>query len=107
MLAQFTASLSEGNAEGAIEVLDTSVLEIRLLSRQLRDLIAVGELSSLIDPQEWPDHMTVVLDWLLEIRAPELVGGLKRKREKITCRFVKKGKRWKISSLEPMLFFKP
>ena len=106
VLARFTAALSEGNAEGAIETLDTSVPALGVLARQLRDLIAVGELSCLLDPLEWPDYKAVVLDWLLEIRAPELVGGLKRKREKLTCRFVKKGKKWKIASLEPVEFFK-
>ena len=106
VLARFTAALSEGNAEGAIENLDTSAPAMGVLARQLRDLVAVGEISCLLDPLEWPEHKTVVLDWLLEIRAPELVGGLKRKREKLTCRFVKKGKKWKIASLEPVEFFK-
>ena len=106
VLARFTSSLSEGNAEGAIENLDTSVPAMGVLARQLRDLVAVGEISCLLDPLEWPEHKAVVLDWLLEIRAPELVGGLKRKREKLTCRFVKKGKKWKIASLEPVEFFK-
>ena len=106
VLARFTSALSEGNPEGAIEMLDMSVPAMGVLARQLRDLVAVGEISCLLDPMEWPDHKTVVLDWLLEIRAPELVGGLKRKREKLTCRFVKKGKKWKIASLEPLAFFK-
>ena len=106
VLARFTSSLSEGNAEGAIGNLDMSVPAMGVLARRLRDLVAVGEISCLLDPLEWPDHKAVVLDWLLEIRAPELVGGLKRKREKLTCRFVKKGKKWKIASLEPAEFFK-
>lgn len=106
VLARFTSALSEGNAEGAIGNLDTSVPAMGVLARRLRDLVAVGEISCLLDPLEWPDHKAVVLDWLLEIRAPELVGGLKRKREKLTCRFVKKGKKWKIASLEPAEFFK-
>lgn len=106
VLARFTSALSEGNSEGAIENLDTSVPAMGVLARQLRDLVAVGEISCLVDPLEWPDHKAVLLDWLLEIRAPELVGGLKRKREKLTCRFVKKGKKWKIASLEPVEFFK-
>ncbi len=106
VLARFTSALSEGNAEAAIGNLDTSVPAMGVLARRLRDLVAVGEISCLLDPLEWPDHKAVVLDWLLEIRAPELVGGLKRKREKLTCRFVKKGKKWKIASLEPAEFFK-
>ena len=105
VLARFTASLSEGNPSGAIEMLDTSQPAMGVLAKQLRDLTAVGEISSLVDPLDWPDQLTVILDWLLEIRASELAGGLIRKQEKVTCRFVKKGKKWKISSLEPVAFF--
>ena len=107
VLAQFTSSLSEGNPSGAIEMLDTSQPGVAGLAKQLRDLSAVGEISSLVDPLEWPNQLTVVLDWLLEIRSSELNGGLKRKQEKVTCRFVKKGKKWKIASLEPVGLFLP
>ncbi len=101
VLGQFTSALSEGNAEAAIGVTDS----MGTLGRQLRDLLASNEVGSAIDPIEWIDKQTVVLDWLLEIRSADPVGAVKRKREKITCRFVKKGKRWKIAALEPVGFF--
>ena len=101
VLGQFTAALSEGNAEGAIGLTDS----MGTFARQLRDLLASNEVGSAIDPIEWIDKQTLVLDWLLEIRSADPVGAVKRKREKIICRFVKKGKRWKIAALEPVGFF--
>lgn len=101
VLGQFTSALSEGNAEAAIGVTDS----MGTLGQQLRDLLASHEVGSAIDPIEWTDKQTVVLDWLLEIRSADPVGAVKRKREKVTCRFIKKGKRWKIAALDPVSFF--
>lgn len=102
VLGEFTAALSEGNAEAAIGLTDFAT---GTMARQLRDLLASNEIGSAIDPVEWSGPLTVQLDWLLEIRSAEAVGTVIRKREKVTCRFVKKGKRWKIASLEPSAFF--
>ena len=106
VVLQFASGLSEGNAESAIAQLDTTQPAMSKLSYQIRALIANGQISATIDPLEWIDNSTVILDWFFELKSEEDAGGTVRKRERITCRFAKKGKRWKIVALEPAEFFK-
>lgn len=105
VVLQFASGLSEGNAEAAIAQLETSEPAMSKLAYQVRALIANGQISSTIDPLEWVEGPAVILDWFLEIKSEEVAGGVVRKRERITCRLAKKGKRWKIVSLEPAAFF--
>ena len=105
VVLQFAAGLSEGNAEAAITQLDTSQPAMSKLAYQVRALIANTQISASADPLEWVDGTTVILDWFFELKPEEEASPAVRKRERVTCRFAKKGKRWKILSLEPLPFF--
>ena len=106
VLGKFVAALSEGNADAAIDLTDNAQPAMRLLAGQLRDLLRASEVGSAIDPEDWTNSRTVVLDWILEIRSADNVAAVTRKREKVTCKFEKKGRSWKIAALEPAGFFK-
>ena len=54
---------------------------------------------------EWIEGPAVILDWFFELKSQDAGGAVVRKHERVTCRFGKKGKRWKIVSLEPATFF--
>ena len=47
------------------------------------------------------------LDWLLEIKPSSGAGPAQRRRGTVTCRIEPSGKRWKVTRLEPVEFFKP
>ena len=105
VVTAFASGLSEGNADAAIGQLEMSVPVMGKLASQVRAMIANGEISALVDPLEWIDGPAVVLDWFFELKSEEVAGGVVRKRERVTCRFQKNGKRWKIVALEPESFF--
>ena len=67
--------------------------------RRIASSVAAGPVAG--GPEEW----TVRVDWLLEL-APKLdPGPLERRRETVTLRVRKRGKRWKFVSLDrPELF---
>ena len=46
----------------------------------------------------------VELDWLLQLSAPNVP--VVRRRQKVTCRLERQGKKWKIVSLDPIEFFR-
>lgn len=51
---------------------------------------------------------TVELDWLLEIHAKEDTSNAAvRRREVVSCRLERRGKKWKIVALEPASLFTP
>lgn len=47
----------------------------------------------------------VDLDWLLQLTARG--SPVARRRERVKCRLERRGKKWKITSLDPVAFFAP
>ena len=105
VVAQFASGLSEGNAEAAIEQLEMSVPAMSKLAYQVRSMISNDDVSAIAEPLEWIEGPAVILDWFFELKSQDAGGSVVRKHERVTCRFGKKGKRWKIVSLEPATFF--
>jgi len=72
-------------------------------SGQIEDMVGAGEVSTTIDfvNTEGDDKKrTLDLDWLL------LCEGERPKRALIKCTIEKRGKKWKITSIAPVDFFK-
>jgi hypothetical protein len=72
-------------------------------SGQIEEMVGAGEVGTTIDfvNTEGNDRkMTLDLDWLLECE------GQRPKRAVIKCTIEKRGKKWKITSIAPIDFFK-
>jgi hypothetical protein len=58
--------------------------------------------------QEGSDAVQVVeLDWLLEIRGKDQSHIFQRRQSIVKCRLERKGRKWRIVSLDPQSFFAP
>ena len=72
-------------------------------SSQIEDMVGAGEVATNIDFSNADGNdrkMTLDLDWLLEC------DGQRPKRAVIKCTIEKRGKKWKITSIAPIDFFK-
>jgi hypothetical protein len=67
------------------------------------EMVAAGEVSTTIDfvnTKGDRQKMTLDLDWLLQCE------GQRPRRQVVTCTIEKRGKKWKITSIAPIEFFK-
>jgi hypothetical protein len=72
-------------------------------SAQIEDMVGAGEVSTNIDfinSEGDPRKMTLDLDWVLQCE------GQRPKRSVIKCTLEKRGKKWKITAIDPIDFFK-
>jgi hypothetical protein len=78
-----------------------------------RDLVALVDIASLTNSIEIMSdsgddaHRSEELDWFLEIVGNSEPHPLERRREVVKFRLERKGKKWKIVSIDPLHFFAP
>jgi hypothetical protein len=86
-----------------LEHFDKSMPGYAEFRSQIEEMLGAGEVSTNIDfvnTEGDSRKMTLDLDWLLECE------GQRPKRAVIKCTIEKRGKKWKITSLAPIDFFK-
>lgn len=96
-------ALSLGNASAFLDKLDQDMPEYPKLRGEIEALTASGDVGSAIEivSDEGDDRgRSLELDWLLEVRDQKARRGI------VKCRIERRGKRWKITRLEPVEFFK-
>jgi len=92
-----------GSGRAFLDDFDKSMPGYAALSDQIEAMVAGGEVSANIDfvNTEGDDQKrTLDLDWLLQCE------GQGPKRQVIKCTIEKRGKKWKITSVAPVEFFK-
>jgi hypothetical protein len=101
------AALSEAHDDGSgrafLDHFDKSMPGYAGFSDQIEAMVAAGEVSTTIDfvNTEGNDQKrTLDLDWLLQCE------GERPKRQVVKCTIEKRGKKWKITSIAPMEFFR-
>jgi len=110
LLAGAAAALSAGNADEFMQVFDRSMPGYEMLARNAAGLLAGYEVQSsveLLSEQGGGPSQTVELDWIVELVQREDETNAIRRRDRVTCRVMKMGKKWKIVSLSPISFFAP
>lgn len=93
----------DGSAGAFLEHFDPSMPGYVQFRSEIEEMAGAGEIGCAIDfvnTKADGAKMTLDLDWLLE---PE---GERPRRAVIHCTLEKKGKRWKVTSLSPLDFFK-
>jgi hypothetical protein len=110
LLTQAAAALSAGNAPEFMQGFDRSMPGYSMLATNISGLIAAYEVESSIEmlsEEGSSSTRTVELDWYLQLIEQQDETNTIRRRDRITCRLMKIGKKWKIVALEPIAFFAP
>jgi hypothetical protein len=93
----------DGSARAFLDHFDASMPGYAEFADRIEALAAAGEVGAVIDFVSFKvdgAKMALELDWLLE---PE---GERPRRAVLNCTLEKRGKRWKITSLAPVEFFR-
>jgi hypothetical protein len=93
-------ALANQDADAFLDQFDRQMPEYEKLRDEIRELMATAqEIGSTVDVITL-DANTVELDWLLKIdhAAP--------RRQIVKCQVAKQGKKWKITALTPIEFFR-
>lgn len=92
-----------GGATEFLDHFDKSMPGYAQFSSQIEEMVGAGDVSTSIDfinTEGNNQKKTLDLDWLLECE------GERPKRAVIKCTIEKRGKKWKITSIAPIDFFK-
>lgn len=97
-------ALANQDADAFLDQFDSKMPQYEKLRDEIQELFGVAqEIGSTIDviTDDGDDHKrTMELDWLLKIDNDD------PRRQIVKCQVEKQGKRWKITTLEPVEFFK-
>jgi hypothetical protein len=110
LFGAMAGALSEADPETFLRAIDPSLPDYGRFVAGVRALALQNDLSSSIEivKQEGSDAVQVVeLDWLLEIRGEDQSHIFQRRQAIVKCRLERKGRKWRIVSLDPQTFFAP
>jgi len=108
VLTGLAAALSQGSPAQFLEAFDRSMPGYRMLETNVTALLGQYEVQSSIELlREEPGGAarTVELDWFLQLEEQRDAGAVTRRRERVSCRIEKRGKKWRITGIEPLAFF--
>jgi len=107
---QLESALSEGNADQFMKGFDRSMPGYDKLAANVEALVQQQDVQSSIEVlnDDGTDSARMLeLDWFLQFVQPKQGGDVVRRRVEVHCTLVKQGKRWRITSLEPLSLFTP
>ncbi len=110
LLTEMAAALSDNKAEEFLRPFDRAMHGYNDLRQNIEALLLTYEVHSsieLLDEKGDSTTQTVELDWFLQLVEKQDPGGVTRRREPVRCTLVKQGKKWRITSLQPLSFFAP
>jgi hypothetical protein len=110
LLTRLASALSQGNVADFLDAFDRSMAGHRMLEANVAALLSQYEVQSSIEllGQEARGATRMVdLDWFLQLEEQRDAGAVTRRRERVHCRLEKRGKKWKITGIEPLSFFAP
>ena len=110
LFTKIAGALSDGNVSVFVEAFDPDMPQLREVRLDVTALAAVADLTNSIEvvSDKGDDtHRAEELDWFLEIVEKADSHKVERRREVVKFRLERKGKKWKIVSVEPLHFFAP
>jgi hypothetical protein len=110
LCAAMASALSEGDASSFLNAFDPAMPHYEELRTAVSALMRERELESSIEilRNEGDDaRRTVELDWTMTLVDRQDRAATERRRSRVTCMAEKKGKRWRMVSLEPRDFLAP
>ncbi len=99
-----SGALANRDAEAFLDQFDRKMPQYEKLRDEIQELFGltqeIGSTIDVINDEGDDSKRTLQLDWLLKIDVQE------PKRQIVKCQVEKQGKKWKITALEPVEFFK-
>jgi len=105
--ASTAGALADNNSQVFLAAFDRDMPGYAKLHDEIDGLLAayaVGSTIEVVNDAGDDRKRTLELDWVLSITGEN--AGATQRREIVKCRIEKQGKQWKITSLEPIEFFK-
>ena len=97
-------ALANQDADAFLDSFDPKMAEYEKLRDEIQDLFGtareIGSTIDVITDEGDEQKRTLELDWLLKIDNAE------PRRQIVKCQVEKRGKKWKITALDPVEFFK-
>jgi len=109
-LGQIATALSEGNVDQFMKGFDRSMPGYEMLAANAEALVQQQNVQSSIDvlsDDGTDSSRMLVLDWFLQFVEPKQGGDVTQRREQVHCTVTRQGKKWRITSLEPLSLFAP
>jgi Fe-S-cluster formation regulator IscX/YfhJ len=110
LFSKIASALSDDDAAMFIEAVDPGMPNFQDFRRDvvaLTDLADVTNSIEVLSDTGDDTHRAEELDWFLEIVGKSDPHPMERRREVLKFRLERKGKKWKIVSIEPLHFFAP
>ena len=111
MLLELSSALEDGNAARFLDQVDSrrcpdyAALENNVVA--LAAQYEIGSSIGVIEQTKRGDGYELKLDWMLQLKPAGGAGPAQRRHGNVTCRIESAGKRWKVTALGPVAFFKP
>lgn len=101
-----------GNAEAFLKAVDRQMSGYDQLSANIRAMVQEAHVESDILPvtnDGGDQERTVVLDWTLRMKRPtaDRGGQIDTREQMVTFHVKKQGKKWRVTSIDPLGFFSP
>ena len=109
ILASMATDLSAGNISGFMTSFTKDFPTRDELRQQLQGMISSHDINSSVEIQSASgtvDKQTAKVDWYLALRSRTDNAIALQRREVLTIEFTRSNKRWRISALTPLVFFK-
>ena len=110
VVTAMAAALGVADPGAFLAACDSGMPSYQTLRANISALVAQADIESGIDPvrNEGTDTAREVeVDWQLQLIDRSGLQRVTRRRENIKLRFEKRGRKWKVVSLEPVAFFAP
>ena len=110
LFTNIAGALSDDDPAMFIEALDPGMPHLQDFRRDLlalTDLAAITNSIEVLSDTGDETHRAEELDWFLEIVGKTDPHPVERRREVVKFRLERKGKKWKIVSIDPLHFFAP
>ena len=110
LFSKIASALSDDDPAMFVEAVDPAMPHF---DEFRRDVVALTDLATLTNSIEVlsdtgdDTHRAEELDWYLEILGKSDPHPLEQRREVVKFRLERKGKKWKIVSIDPLNFFRP
>jgi hypothetical protein len=107
---QLESALSEGNAGQFMRGFDRSMPGYEMLAANVEALVQQADVQSSVEVLSDEGTATsrkLELDWFLQFVEPKPGGDTARRREQVHCTLTLQGKKWRITSMEPLSLFAP
>ena len=109
-LTEIASALGRGNAAAFAALIAPGSPQRAALIADVTALLREVEVQCSLDPVENQGDSqarTVVVDWLMTLTARSASVRIVRRRQTVTCRFEKQGRKWLLTRMEPTGFLQP